>query len=86
MRNPQSIACEVGSHRFQDKLHNSDSLLIVLFSLLRDTIIDYSLIMYIYIYMKLDPDIHIVMHSVFFLKPGVTATFVIQYHLCRRDK
>ena len=36
--------------------------------------------------MKLDPDIHIVTHSVFFLKPGVTATFVIQYHLCRRDK
>ena len=24
--------------------------------------------------MKLDPGIHIVMHSVFFLKPGVTAT------------
>ena len=30
VRNPQSIACEVWSLRFQDKLYNSDSLLFVL--------------------------------------------------------
>ena len=30
MRNPHSIACEVWSLRFQDKLYNSDSLLFVL--------------------------------------------------------
>ena len=33
VRNPQSIACEVWSHCFQDKLYNSDSLLIIVFLL-----------------------------------------------------
>ena len=46
---PQSIAYEVGSLRFQDKLYNSDSLLIVLVSLFRDTVTDYSLIMSLYV-------------------------------------
>jgi hypothetical protein len=34
LRNPQSIACEVWSLRFQDKLYNSDNLysLLILFS------------------------------------------------------
>jgi hypothetical protein len=31
--------------------------------------------------MKLDPDIHIVMHSVFFLKPGVTRFKNLEDHL-----
>jgi hypothetical protein len=31
--------------------------------------------------MKLDPGIHIVMHSVLFLKPGVTETFCLHYYL-----
>ena len=47
VRNPQSIACEVWSHHFQDKLYNSDNLLIIF---LRDTVTDYSLIMSIYVW------------------------------------
>ena len=35
----RSIACEVWSLRFQDKLYNSDSLLIVLVPLFRDTVL-----------------------------------------------
>ena len=81
MRNPQSIACEVGSFHFQDKLYNSDSLLIILVSLFHDTVTDYSLIMSLC--MKLDPGIHIVMHSVLFLKPGVTPLLLAEFkRLC----
>ena len=46
---PQSIACEVWSLHFQDKLYNSDSLLFAVFSLFRDTVADYSLIMSLYV-------------------------------------
>ena len=38
------------SLRFQDKLYNSDSLLFVVFSLFRDTVTDYSLIMSLYVW------------------------------------
>ena len=36
-------------HTQQDKLYNSDSLLIVLVSLFRDTVTDYSLIISLYV-------------------------------------
>jgi hypothetical protein len=78
LRNPRSIACEVWSLRFQDKLYNSDNLysLLILFSwyccwLFTDEVT---------ICMELDPGIHIVMHSVLFLKPGVTE---VVSELCR---
>ena len=44
------------------------------FSLFRDTVTDYSL--NVSICMKLDPGIHIVMHSVLFLKPVVTKHYL----------
>ena len=50
VRSPKSIACEVWSLHFQNKLYNSDSLLIVLFSFLHDTVTDYSLIMFLYVW------------------------------------
>jgi hypothetical protein len=70
LRNPRSIACEVGSHRFQDKLYNFENLfsLLVLFSWYCYWLFTNE----VTICMKLDPGIHIVMHSVLSLKPGVT--------------
>ena len=75
VRNHQSIVCEDWSLCFQDNLYNSNSLLVVLF---------FSFSWYCYwlftynisICMKLGPDIHIVMHSVLSLKPGVTACYL----------
>jgi hypothetical protein len=68
LRDPRSIACEVWSLHFQDKLYNSDNLysLLILFSwyycwFFTDEVT---------ICMELDPAIHIVMHSVLSLKTG----------------
>ena len=80
---PQPIACEDWSLYFQDKLHNSDSLIVVLilFSWYCYWLFTYNAS----ICMKLDPDIHIVMHLVLSLKPGVTlsraCSIVFSYHL-----
>ena len=82
VRNPQSIACEVWSLHFQDKLYNSDSLLVVLILFF---MICYWLFTYnVTICMKFDHDIHIVMHSVLSLKSGVirrTATTHSAQHM-----
>ena len=53
----------------------------LLFSLFRDTVTDYSLMMSVSICMKLDPDIHIAMHSVLSLKPSVTDVISELYRL-----
>ena len=70
VRNPRSIACEVWSLRFQDKLYNSDNLLIIAFMWYYYKLFTYD----VSICMKLDPGIHIAMHSVLSLKPGDTTT------------
>ena len=75
VRNPQLIACEVWSLRFQDKLYNSDNLLIVVFTWYCYWLFNYN----VSICMKLDHVIHIVMHSVFLLKPGVTVLEAITF-------
>jgi hypothetical protein len=67
VRNPQSIACDVWSLRFQDK---RKSLIIFLFL----TWYCFCINLFVTICMKLDPGIYIVMHLVFFGKTGVTST------------
>jgi hypothetical protein len=57
LRNLRSIACQVWSLRFQNKLYNSDNRC----WLFTDEVI---------VCMKLDPGIHIVIHSVLSLKTG----------------
>jgi hypothetical protein len=49
LHNPQSITCEVWSLRFQDKLYNSNSTLIV-YLYFRDTVADYSLMKSLYVW------------------------------------
>jgi len=68
--NPRSIACEVWSFHFQDKLFISDNLLIVvsLFSWYYYWLFTIE----VTICMELDSNIHIVMHSVLSWKSGVT--------------
>ena len=56
------------SHHFQDKLYNSYNLLIIAFTWYCYWLFTYN----VSICMKLDPGIHIAMHSVLSLKPGVT--------------
>ena len=50
VRNPQSIACEVWSLHFQDKLYNFDNLLIVVFTWYYYWLFTYNVYIYIYIY------------------------------------
>ena len=61
-------------------MYNSDSLLFAVFSLFRDTVTN--IFTYnVTICMKLDPGIHMVMHSVLFLKLSVTEVVLELYRL-----
>ena len=68
VRNPQLIAWEVWSLHFQNKLYNSDNLLIVVFTWYCYWLFTYD----VSICMKFDPAIHIAMYSILSLKPDVT--------------
>ena len=46
----RAFSCKGTYGLYEDKLYNSDSLLIILFSLLRDIVTDYSLIMSLYVW------------------------------------